>query len=221
MSLRVVPKIQTHSNYEPRTSHESKYKENHASAGSKSAAAKQSKPSPSSGRGQRGKPSVGPGDSDATPGDLYGDQAFKEAIEQASRDSQDSREDSEQGNDAPCDLSDMSKTSEQPIISELAPSLINPASLVASLGQQIAEFCNNSVVLDLGSWQVQMQLDQKRFGNTTLHLSLSRYYVQLRFDAPEAHIREALLSHTHALHGELSQTLNALGEAREVDILVE
>ena len=71
-----------------------------------------------------------------------------------------------------------------------------------------------------GQFDANLPLDQKLLPQTTLYLSLSRFRLQLRFDAPDTATRQLLLEHSALLERELDTLLRAWGEAREIELTV-
>jgi type III secretion control protein HpaP len=90
--------------------------------------------------------------------------------------------------------------------------------LVASIGQTVARFCNERAVSESEGWQVRIPLREDVLPDTTLHLALSSYWLQLRFETRSQMARDLLLIH----RGALARTLeDALHRRREVAIEID
>ncbi len=92
--------------------------------------------------------------------------------------------------------------------------------LVGTLAREIAGFCSDRAIADAGNWNVQMPLDARLLPHTTLYLTLSRFAMQLRFDAPDPATKQLLLDHSALLERELDTMLRAWGEARDIELTV-
>jgi type III secretion control protein HpaP len=92
--------------------------------------------------------------------------------------------------------------------------------VVGSLAREIAGFCSDPAIADAGDWSVQLPLAQHIFPHTTLYLTLSRFVLQLRFDAPAPETKQLLLDHSAMLERELDVMLRAWGEARDIELTV-
>lgn len=93
-------------------------------------------------------------------------------------------------------------------------------ALVGTLAREIAGFCSDRAIADAGNWNVQLPLDPNILPHTTLYLTLSRFAMQLRFDAPDPATKQLLLDHSALLERELDTMLRAWGEARDIELTV-
>lgn len=107
-----------------------------------------------------------------------------------------------------------------PVVSAVYQQQQRCLHLLGSLAREIGAFCSERAIADAGNWEVQLPLDQKLLPQTTLYLSLSRFRLQLRFDAPDLAARQLLLDHSSLLERELDTMLRAWGEAREIELTV-
>ncbi|SDH29381.1 type III secretion system protein SctP [Paraburkholderia phenazinium] len=107
-----------------------------------------------------------------------------------------------------------------PVVSAVYQQQQRCLHLLGSLAREIGTFCSERAIADAGNWEVQLPLDQKLLPQTTLYLSLSRFRLQLRFDAPDLAARQLLLDHSSLLERELDTMLRAWGEAREIELTV-
>jgi len=90
--------------------------------------------------------------------------------------------------------------------------------VVAAIAQTIARFCNESAVDDSEGWQVRMPLRPDVLPDTTLALSLSSYWLQLRFETTDSRARDLLFAHRDALAATLEESLN---RRRDVAISID
>jgi type III secretion control protein HpaP len=107
-----------------------------------------------------------------------------------------------------------------PIVSSVFARQQRVLDLVNTLAREIAGFCSDAAIANAGNWDVQMPLDEQLFPHTTLYLTLSRFIMQLRFDAPDPEIKQLLLDHSSMLERELDATLRAWGESRDIQLTV-
>jgi type III secretion control protein HpaP len=107
-----------------------------------------------------------------------------------------------------------------PIVSTVFARQQRVLDLVATLAREIAGFCSDAAIANGGNWDVQMPLDERLFPHTTLYLTLSRFIMQLRFDAPDPEVKQLLLDHSSMLERELDATLRAWGESRDIQLTV-
>jgi type III secretion control protein HpaP len=107
-----------------------------------------------------------------------------------------------------------------PVVSAVYQQQQRCLHLLGSLAREIGAFCSERSIAEAGNWEVQLPLDQKLLPQTTLYLSLSRFRLQLRFDAPDMAARQLLLDHSSLLERELDTMLRAWGEAREIELTV-
>jgi hypothetical protein len=90
--------------------------------------------------------------------------------------------------------------------------------VVAAIAQTIARFCNESAVDDSEGWQVRMPLRPDVLPDTTLALSVSSYWLQLRFETSDSKARDLLFAHRDALAATLEESLN---RRRDVAISID
>jgi type III secretion control protein HpaP len=93
-----------------------------------------------------------------------------------------------------------------------------PHPVVLALAQTIAGFCNDTAVDESEGWQVRIPLRPDVLPETTLDLSISSCWLQLRFETPLAQSRELLLLHRPSLKTLLESELN---RQREIAISVD
>ncbi|WP_175865840.1 type III secretion system protein SctP [Burkholderia cepacia] len=93
--------------------------------------------------------------------------------------------------------------------------------LIAHIAREIAEFCSNRTITRSGSWDICLPLDPAVLPDTTLYLSLSPLCLQLRFDAQDSSSRQLLWQHSRLLDRELTGLLDAWGEPRQIEIVIE
>lgn len=90
--------------------------------------------------------------------------------------------------------------------------------VVAAIAQTISRFCNDRAVDDSEGWQVRMPLRPDVLPDTTLALSVSSYWLQLRFETTDSKSRDLLFAHRDALATALEESLN---RRREVAITID
>lgn len=90
--------------------------------------------------------------------------------------------------------------------------------VVAAIAQTISRFCNERAVDDSEGWQVRMPLRPDVLPDTTLALSISSYWLQLRFETTASKSRDLLFAHRDALATVLEESLN---RRREVAITID
>jgi len=73
---------------------------------------------------------------------------------------------------------------------------------------------------DAGNWEVRIPLDERILPDTTLYLSLSRFWLSLRFDTRGIETRQLLFDHSAMLERELASLLNAWGTPRDIELTV-
>ena len=108
----------------------------------------------------------------------------------------------------------------EPLVSSVFMRQQRMLDLVGTLAREIAGFCSDSAIVNGGNWDVQMPLDEHLAPHTTLYLTLSRFIIQLRFDAPDPNVKQLLLDHSSMLERELDATLRAWGESRDIQLTV-
>jgi hypothetical protein len=93
-----------------------------------------------------------------------------------------------------------------------------PPALLASIAQTIAGFCNQRAVDDSEGWTVRMPLRPDVLEDTTLELTISSYWLQLRFLTPSTSTRQLISRHQDALRSLLSGLLN---RQRDIAIVID
>ena len=93
-----------------------------------------------------------------------------------------------------------------------------PHPLVAAIAQTISRFCNERAVDDSEGWQVRMPLRPDVLADTTLTLSVSSCWLQLRFETADSKARDLLFAHRDALAATLEESLN---RRRDVAISID
>lgn len=83
-----------------------------------------------------------------------------------------------------------------------------PHPLVAAIADTVARFCNEPAVDHSEGWNVRMPLRDDVLPSTTLDLSVSSCWLQLRFETSSAAARELLFLHRTALVDLLATALN-------------
>ncbi|WP_013592498.1 type III secretion system protein SctP [Paraburkholderia phenoliruptrix] len=92
--------------------------------------------------------------------------------------------------------------------------------LARSLAREVAAFCADPAIGDAGNWEVRIALDERILPDTTLYLSLSRFWLSLRFDTRGIETRQLLFDHSAMLERELAALLNAWGTPRDIELTV-
>ncbi|WP_025597662.1 type III secretion system protein SctP [Burkholderia sp. WSM2230] len=92
--------------------------------------------------------------------------------------------------------------------------------LARSLAREVAAFCADPAISEAGNWEVRIPLDERIFPDTTLYLSLSRFWLSLRFDTRGIETRQLLFDHSAMLERELAALLNAWGTPRDIELTV-
>ncbi|MBW9102111.1 type III secretion system protein SctP [Paraburkholderia phenoliruptrix] len=92
--------------------------------------------------------------------------------------------------------------------------------LARSLAREVAAFCADPAIGEAGNWEVRMALDERILPHTTLYLSLSRFWLSLRFDTRGIETRQLLFDHSAMLERELAALLNAWGTPRDIELTV-
>ncbi|WP_429455130.1 type III secretion system protein SctP [Paraburkholderia sp. JPY465] len=88
------------------------------------------------------------------------------------------------------------------------------------LARDVAAFCVDPAISDAGSWEVRIPLDARILPDTTLHLSLSRFWLSLRFDARSIETRQLLCDHSAMLEREVAALLDAWATPRDIELTV-
>jgi type III secretion control protein HpaP len=102
-----------------------------------------------------------------------------------------------------------------------APRGVRPASahpMVASVAQTVARFCNEPAVDHSEGWSVRMPLRDDVLPETTLDLTISSCWLQLRFETRSDGARDLLSIHRAALTELLAAALN---RQRDIAITIE
>ncbi|VWC56517.1 type III secretion protein HpaP [Burkholderia lata] len=92
--------------------------------------------------------------------------------------------------------------------------------LLGVLSREIAAFCGDAAVAAGGPWEAHVVLNDRILPATELHVSLSHFDLQLRFDAQDRDARQLLLGHSMVLERELDAMLRAWGQPKTVRITV-
>jgi len=92
--------------------------------------------------------------------------------------------------------------------------------LARSLAREVAAFCADPAIGEAGNWEVRIALDERILPDTTLYLSLSRFWLSLRFDTRGIETRQLLFDHSAMLERELAALLNAWGTPRDIELTV-
>ena len=79
--------------------------------------------------------------------------------------------------------------------------------MVAYLAATVTRFCNDPAVRDGDGWQIRIELREDVLPGTTLHLSLSLQWLQLRFETIDERSRNLLLRHRDTLETTLDKAL--------------
>jgi type III secretion control protein HpaP len=93
-----------------------------------------------------------------------------------------------------------------------------PPALLASIAQTIAGFCNERAVDESEGWTVRMPLRPDVLEDTTLELTVSSYWLQLRFLTPSTSTHQLISRHQVALRSLLSGLLN---RQRDIAIVID
>jgi hypothetical protein len=80
------------------------------------------------------------------------------------------------------------------------------------LARTVIDFCNDRAVQGGDGWQVSMPLRADLLNATTLHLSLSRHWLLLRFVSHDERSRRLVLMHQKSLQTMLQETLEPCRE---------
>ncbi|OXI96261.1 MULTISPECIES: type III secretion system protein SctP [Burkholderia] len=92
--------------------------------------------------------------------------------------------------------------------------------LLGVLSREIAAFCGDPAVAAGGQWEAHVVLSDRIVAATELHVSLSHFDLQLRFETQDREARQLLLAHSVALEQELDTMLRAWGQPRTVRLTV-
>ncbi|AOL06892.1 MULTISPECIES: type III secretion system protein SctP [Burkholderia] len=92
--------------------------------------------------------------------------------------------------------------------------------LLGVLSREIAAFCGDPAVAAGGQWEAHVVLSDRILAATELHVSLSHFDLQLRFETQDREARQLLLAHSVALEQELDTMLRAWGQPRTVRLTV-
>ncbi|RZF23807.1 type III secretion protein [Paraburkholderia sp. UYCP14C] len=88
------------------------------------------------------------------------------------------------------------------------------------LVREVAAFCADPAIGDARNWEVRIPLDARILPDTVLYLSLSRFWLSLRFDTRGIEARQLLFDHSAMLERELTALLNAWGTPRDIELTV-
>lgn len=89
---------------------------------------------------------------------------------------------------------------------------------VASIAQTISRFCNDPAVADSEGWQVSMPMRKDVLPETVLQLSVSPYWLQLRFETTDVSSRDLLFANRDSLNLLLEDSLN---RRRDIAIVID
>ncbi|WP_323123316.1 type III secretion system protein SctP [Burkholderia alba] len=93
-------------------------------------------------------------------------------------------------------------------------------SLLGALSRDITAFCGNAAVAAGGPWEAHIVLSERILASTELHMTLSHFDLQLRFDTQDCDARQLLLTHSTALERDLDSILRVWGQSKVVRITV-
>jgi len=93
-----------------------------------------------------------------------------------------------------------------PAVGGVRPAGVHP--MVASVAQTVARFCNEPAVDNSEGWSVRMPLRDDVLPSTTLDLTVSSCWLQLRFETSSDSARDLLFLHRAALSDLLATALN-------------
>ncbi|KWN14691.1 hypothetical protein WT83_16485 [Burkholderia territorii] len=107
-----------------------------------------------------------------------------------------------------------------PIASIMMQQQYDHSNLLGTLSREIAAFCGDTAIATGGPWEAYVVLNERILPSTELHVSLSHFDLQLRFDARDREAHRLLSGHCTALERELDAMLRAWGCPRSVRITV-
>jgi type III secretion control protein HpaP len=105
-----------------------------------------------------------------------------------------------------------------PFIAALAQQQARVAQLMHFLAARVADFCADPAVIESGNWSIRIRLDASLLPDCTLHLTLSRFDLTLRFDTRTAEISQLISRHEVVLRNRLVLLLDELNTPRDVSI---
>ncbi|HEY4350006.1 MAG TPA: type III secretion system protein SctP [Paraburkholderia sp.] len=108
-----------------------------------------------------------------------------------------------------------------PFIAALAQQQTRVAQLMHFLAARVADFCTDPAVIESGNWSIRIRLDAALLPDCTLHLTLSRFDLTLRFDTQSAQIRQLISRHEVILKNRLVSLLDELHTPRDVSIAAD
>jgi hypothetical protein len=100
----------------------------------------------------------------------------------------------------------------------LTPDDPRELNIAQYLAQTVSRFCNNQAVGGEEGWQVQITLRPDVLNLTTMHLSLTPHWLQIRFDIHDTQARGLVIRHQKSLETMLDSTVVP---RREVSITFE
>jgi type III secretion control protein HpaP len=108
-----------------------------------------------------------------------------------------------------------------PFIAALAQQQTRVAQLMHFLATRVADFCSDPAVVESGDWSIRIRLAPSLLPDCTLHLTLSRFDLTLRFDTRSAEIRQLISRHEVILRNRLVSLLDELHTPRDVSITAD
>ncbi|MFC0402805.1 type III secretion system protein SctP [Paraburkholderia rhizosphaerae] len=105
-----------------------------------------------------------------------------------------------------------------PFIASLAQQEARVAQLMHFLAARVADFCTDAAVVASGAWTIRIRLDEARLPDCTLHLTLSRFDLTLRFETSSDRTRQLVCRHADILRKSLTSLLYELETPRDVSI---
>lgn len=127
----------------------------------------------------------------------------------------------EAGDDLADELMPSSEAMETLLAQAASPAGDKPGgapAAIRALASTIAGFCNESAVSDSEGWSVHIDLRPDVLPTTSLDLTVSGHWLQLRFQAGQPASRRLLCEHEAALREQLDA---ALARSREIAITIE
>jgi len=105
-----------------------------------------------------------------------------------------------------------------PFVAALAAQQTHIAQLMHFLATRIADFCSDRAIVASGHWSARLRLDTALLPDCMLHLTLSHFELQLRFEARDPAVRQLICTHQTMLKRQLETLLDALDASREVSV---
>lgn len=108
-------------------------------------------------------------------------------------------------------------SSKSVVASEVEAAQADPRGhgIISYVTATISNFCNDPEVQANDGWTVRLSLNETILPSTTLHLSLSRQWLLLRFECGDAQSRQVIAQHRDTLQTALEE---AIAPRREVSI---